>query len=276
MSGLNALERLPPNLFIGRLSSFVMATRLAQWLREGRLSLTQARARLVHHEKSRLGRQFKHELRTVLPGSGRRPEPVANEIRVIAAEGFVQIALFPSLKMLGVNLPWGPALATIYGELLCPRFNRTMLVGGAGSRRRDLEPEQVFAAKWLAAEHEPRVSLQNILIPHVRALGVAAFHGTLRSTHGSIPSPEARPHLLPASDVVDMETAYILRFASSQLGCLHYIMDSSETDFGLSDTYYNPAWLSWLAGKSTRAKNLCYAAVLRQCGEAGAEALVEL
>jgi hypothetical protein len=50
MAGLNALERLPPNLFIGRLGSFVMATRLAQWLREGRLSLTQARARLVHHE----------------------------------------------------------------------------------------------------------------------------------------------------------------------------------------------------------------------------------
>jgi hypothetical protein len=186
------------------------------------------------------------------------------------------MAIVGDLDVLAVNLPWGPALATIYGELLCPRFNRILLVGGAGSRRRDLGPEHVFAAHSLGADHGPLMELENILVPHAEALGVAAFQGTLRSTHGSISSPTSRVQLLPESDAVDMETAHILRFADCLSGCLHYVMDSSVEGLGLSMTYYNSAWLSWLAGQSSRAKNLCYAAVLSQCGEAGAEILVNL
>jgi len=197
-----------------------------------------------------------------------------DDIKIVLASGFVQMAFVPDLQLLAVNLPWGPPLANIYGELLCPQFDQTLIVGGVGSRRVDLEPEGLFAARHLAAAEGAARPIQNTLVSHAETLGITVSQGTLRSTHGSIKSRTSKP--LPPSDAVDMESAYLLQFAAARVGCLHYVMDSAHTGMSLSATYYNPEWLAWLASKSTRAKNLCYATVLKLCGESGAESLVEV
>jgi hypothetical protein len=261
----------PQNLLIGRVNSFMIATQIAQKLRTGDFSTEQARAFLIHHETKRLSQCFKQDSNV-----NQLAELSQEGFRIIASDGFLQIVLYPSLSLLAVNLPWGPALATMYGQILCPHFYRTMIVGGVGSRIHGMEPEQVFGSDHLAIGFENPSPLDNILLAQADALDLAAHIGTLRSTHESLSSPRSRLQPLPASDAVDMEAAYILRFMGPESGCLHYVMDSSASGLGLSATYYNTAWLAWLASKPSRAKNLCYAAVLRLCGEGGAEKLARL
>ena len=192
-SGLLAMPERPQNLLFGRLESFMIAAQIARLLQVGELTISRARQVFTCHERSILGAKWDDNEKFYLMDHGRKIQPPIGWMNRLVSTGFVKMTSIPSLSLLVVNLPWGPALAQMYAETLSTGFDYTFVVGGVGSCRDNLGIEEVFVADSLADPKSSPVPLENALARHAKALNIPFTRGFLRSVYNSLEDIESHP-----------------------------------------------------------------------------------
>lgn len=248
---------------IARLESFLHARDLASLLYRRIKTVQAARVQLIAYEIGRIENEF-------------RPRSPLDS-RVSDAHTFVRTAWLPEESLIVVNLPWGPKLsavvAEVVGNLGCDVD--VVVVGGAGAVSIDLPVESVFVPNSIRSPDGSVSSVNNILMGEFGKLGIQFAQGCL----GSVPSAlySQSSHLDSSVDAVETELAYMspLWANTRTFGTAQYIMDNIGRNLPLSSTYYHQPWLTTLARRVRRAKNLCLAAVISKYG-IGAELLVRL